>query len=132
MHMTDDNLVFQSYGRCCKAPAFFDDFYATFLGSSPEVREKFAHTDMAAQKHRLREGILNLVLYARGLPPTKLQALAESHSRTRLNIQPHLYDYWLKALLDTILKHDSEIDKRGMEAWNNVLAKGIEVIRGGY
>ena len=92
--MTDDNLVFQSYGRCCKAPNFFDDFYATFLSSSPEVRAKFAHTDMVAQKHLLRAGILNLVLYARGLPPTKLQALAESHSRSRLDIQPHLYSYW--------------------------------------
>lgn len=132
MHMTDDNLVFQSYGRCCKAPNFFDDFYATFLSSSPEVRAKFAHTDMVAQKHLLRAGILNLVLYARGLPPTKLQALAESHSRSRLDIQPHLYSYWLQALLDTVLKHDSEIDKRGMQAWNNVMSKGIEVIRSGY
>lgn len=132
MHMTDEDLVFQSYGRCCKVPAFFDDFYATFLASSPEVTEKFAHTNMVAQKHLLRAGILNLVLYARGLPPTKLKALAESHSRERMDIQPHLYDYWLKSLLDTIRKHDGEIEQQGMNAWHKVLSKGIELIRGGY
>lgn len=132
MHMTDDNLVFQSYGRCCKHPEFFDDFYTTFLASSPEVTEKFVHTDMVAQKQLLRAGILNLVLYARGLPPTKLQALAESHSRGRLDIKPHLYDLWIKALLDTIRRHDPEIDEAGMRAWDRVLGKGVEVIRGGY
>ncbi|MFA5678762.1 MAG: globin [Pseudomonas sp.] len=130
--MTDENLVFQSYGRCCKAPAFFDDFYATFLASSPEIKEKFLHTDMVAQKQLLRAGILNLVLYARGLPPTKLHALAASHSRDRLNIQPHLYNYWLEALLETVRRHDSEIDRDGLDAWRRVLAKGIEVIRSGY
>lgn len=130
--MTDEDLVFQSYGRCCKVPTFFDDFYISFLASSPEVRDKFADTDMVAQKHLLRAGILNLVLYARGLPPTKLHALAESHSRERMDIKPHLYNYWLKSLLDTIRIHDAEIDQRGIDAWDKVLSKGIELIRGGY
>lgn len=130
--MTDDNLVFQSYGRCCAKPEFFDDFYRTFLASSPEVAEKFTHTDMVAQKQLLRAGILNLVLYARGLPPTKLQALAESHSRHRLDIKPHLYSYWINALLDTIRRHDPEMDEAGIRAWDRVLTKGVEVIRGGY
>lgn len=130
--MTDEDLVFQSYGRCCKSNSFFDDFYATFLASSPEVAAKFETTDMVAQKHLLRAGILNLVLYARGLPPTKLKALAESHSRARLNIQPHLYAYWLDALLQTIHEHDAEADAAAIEAWRRVLSKGIEVIRGGY
>ena len=72
------------------------------------------------------------MLYARGLPPTKLQALAESHSRGKLDIKPHLYNYWLEALLSTIRKHDAEMDQSGLEAWRRVLNKGIEVIKGGY
>lgn len=130
--MTDEDLVFQSYGRCCKSSNFFDDFYASFLTSSPEVAAKFEDTDMTAQKHLLRAGILNLVLYARGLPPTKLRALAESHSKEKLNIQPHLYEFWLDALILTIRKHDIEIDQAGLDAWRRVLGKGIEVIRAGY
>lgn len=132
MHMTDENLVFQSYGRCCNSNNFFEDFYANFLASSPEVTAKFVDTNMAAQKHLLRAGILNLVLYARGLPPTKLKALAESHSREKLDIQPHLYTYWVNSLLDTIRSHDSESDPACLDAWRRILNKGIEVIKGGY
>ncbi|HAB85833.1 MAG TPA: globin, partial [Pseudomonas sp.] len=36
--MNDTNRVMQSYGRCCASPRFFDDFYATFLASSPAIR----------------------------------------------------------------------------------------------
>lgn len=132
LHMTDDNLVFQSYGRCCKSTMFFDDFYSTFLASSPEISEKFANTNMEAQKHLLRAGILNLVMYARGLPQTKLKALADSHSRSKLDIKPHLYDYWLESLLSTIRKHDTQIDPEGLDAWRRILSKGIAVIKGGY
>src|SRR5690606_21216123 len=109
-----------------------DDFYRTFLASSPEVAEKCTHTDMLAQKQRLRAGILNLVLYARGLPPTKLQALAESHSRHPLDITPPPSTYWINALLDAIRRHDPEMDEAGIRAWDRVLSKGVEVIRGGY
>ena len=100
--MNDTNRVMQSYGRCCASPRFFDDFYATFLASSPAIREKFARTDMTAQKQLLRADILNLVLFARGMPDTKLRALGQSHSREQLNIHPELYDLWIAALLKTI------------------------------
>lgn len=130
--MTDDNLVFQSFGRCCKSATFFDDFYDTFLASSPEVAAKFINTDMEVQKQLLRAGILNLIMYARGLPPTKLKALAESHSRKKLGIEPHLYDYWLNALLNTVREYDEEIDQPVLEAWRRVLNQGIAVIKSGY
>ena len=58
--MNDTNRVMQSYGRCCASPSFFDDFYVTFLASSPAIREKFARTDMTAQKQLLRERLLLL------------------------------------------------------------------------
>ena len=122
----------QSFGRCCVSAAFFDDFYRTFLASSSEVRTKFEQTDMPAQKLLLRQGILNLVLYARGLPPTKLQALAASHSRDKMNIEPHLYDFWLDALLTTIATHDGAFTKEIDAAWRGVLREGIDLIRAGY
>jgi len=130
--MKDTNRVMQSYGRCCASEGFFDDFYASFLASSPAVRDKFAKTDMEAQKHLLRAGILNLVLFARGMPDTKLQALGKSHSRAHLDIQPELYDLWIAALLKTIRQHDSQLDKQDVQAWLAVLNKGIDVIKSCY
>ncbi len=130
--MKDTNRVMQSYGRCCASPSFFDDFYVAFLASSPAIREKFVRTDMTAQKQLLRAGILNLVLFARGMPDTKLRALGQSHSRERLNIHPELYDLWIAALLKTISQHDDELQAQDLQAWRTVLNKGIDVIKAGY
>ena len=130
--MKDTNRVMQSYGRCCASADFFDDFYASFLSSSPAVREKFVKTDMTAQKQLLRAGILNLVLFARGMPDTKLQALGKSHSRGHLDIRPELYDLWIAALLKTIGQHDRQLEKEDLQAWRTVLNKGIDVIKSHY
>lgn len=130
--MKDTNRVMQSYGRCCASPRFFDDFYANFLASSPAIREKFARTNMTAQKQLLRAGILNLVLFARGMPDTKLRALGQSHSREKLDIHPELYDLWIEALLKTIGQHDEDLQPADVQAWREVLNKGIDVIKAAY
>ena len=130
--MSPADLVMQSYGRCCASSGFFDSFYQYFLASSPEIREKFAHTNMPAQKQLLRQGILNLVMYARGMSDSKLRALGESHSRGRLDIRPELYDLWLDALLLTVSGHDKQFNESIRNAWREVLNKGISVIKAGY
>lgn len=124
--------VMQSFGRCCASDLFFDDFYRHFLASSPQIRDKFANTDMPAQRLLLRQGILNLVMHARGLPDTKLRALGVSHSRGAMNIEPHLYDLWVDALLRTIGEHDAQSDAPTLQAWREVLNKGIAVIKAHY
>ncbi|MBF7730946.1 globin [Pseudomonas sp. N040] len=130
--MKPTDLVMQSYGRCCASATFFDDFYRHFLASSPEIRERFAQTDMPAQKQLLRQGILNLVMFARGMPDTKLRALGQSHSRAGLNIRPELYSLWLDALMLTIAEHDKQYDDKVRLAWREVLNKGVDVIKAGY
>jgi hemoglobin-like flavoprotein len=130
--MNAANRVMQSYGRCCASATFFDSFYSYFLASSPAIRERFIKTDLAAQKHLLRAGILNLVLYARGMPDTKLRALGESHSRMGLDIRPELYDLWLTALLHAVKEHDFEANDEVLTAWREVLGKGINLIKSYY
>ena len=80
----------------------------------------------------LRAGILNLVLFVRGMPDTKLQALGKSHSRAHLDIRPELYDLWIAALLKTISQHDAQLEKEDLQAWRVVLNKGIDVIKSHY
>ena len=127
--MNSANRVMQSYGRCCASPSFFDTFYQHFLASSPTVREKFVNTDLTAQKHLLRAGILNLVLYARGMPDTKLSALGKSHSREGFDIRPELYDLWVDALLLAVRQHDPQAGGDDLAAWREVLGNGIAVIK---
>ncbi|WP_193162631.1 globin [Microbulbifer hainanensis] len=132
MENADADIVFQSYGRCCKNERFFVDFYDRFMGSSDEVRAMFVDTDMKQQRHLLRNGILQLILHARGMPDTKLRALGESHSRGGYNIRPDLYRQWLDALLDTVRRHDPEHSDSITDAWQRALQPGIELIRGAY
>ena len=124
--------VMLSYGRCCASPAFFDDFYQRFLASSPRVREKFAHTDMAAQQRLLRHGIMNLLLVARGLPATRLHQLGESHCRARLDIGPELYELWVDCLLATLAQYDPVFDETLRAEWRQRLEAGIAVMRSHY
>ncbi len=126
------DIVMQSYGRCCASDGFFDSFYDHFLTTSPEIRDKFANTNMAGQKLLLRQGILNVVLYARGMPGTKLKALGCSHSRKGLNIRPELYTLWFNALAATIREHDKECTAETMQAWREVVNKSVEVIVAEY
>lgn len=128
--ITDE--VMQSYGRCCKSDDFFEDFYEHFLQSSEEVRSKFVKTNMVAQKTLLRQGIMNLVMVARGMPDTKLRQLGETHSRHGFNIPGHLYDLWIHSLVTTIKKHDPNYTNDIREAWFDVLNQGIAVIKSHY
>ena len=130
--MKPADLVMQSYGRCCASEGFFDSFYRYFLASSPQIRDRFTNTDMAAQKHLLRHGILNLVMYARGMPDTKLRALGVTHARDGFNIRPELYDLWLVSLQQAIGDHDKACNADILQAWREVLSKGINVIKSEY
>ncbi|TWI54269.1 hypothetical protein IQ22_02132 [Pseudomonas duriflava] len=130
--MKPADQVMQSYGRCCASPDFFDNFYRRFLASSPLIQEKFLNTDMTAQKALLRQGIMNLVMVARGMPDTKLRALGESHSRQRMDIRPELYVFWIEALLATIQTHDPQCDETILASWREVLGEGIRVITTEY
>src|SRR5680860_231762 len=84
--MNNTDLVFQSYGRCCSCDEFFVDFYDHFMSSSDAIKNRFLNTDMAAQRHLLRHGILQLILTARGMPDRKLKALGESHNLSLIHI----------------------------------------------
>lgn len=128
----DSDVVFQSYGRCCNNEEFFVEFYNRFMGKSEEIRRMFRDTDMPAQRHLLRNGIMQLVLHARGMPDTKLKALGKSHSRIGYNIEPHWYNLWLDALMETLAQFDPEFSPAIEQSWRRAIGPGIAIIRDSY
>lgn len=130
--MVDPDQVFQSYGRSCNNPAFFEDFYATFMGKSDAIREMFVNTDMASQRSLLRGGIMWLVMHSRGMSDSKIRALGESHSREKLNIHPSYYGLWLDALIETLHKHDPQFDAQLEQVWRSTLTPSIDMIKSMY
>ena len=123
--MNNTDLVFQSYGRCCRNDAFFIDFYDYFMSSSEVIKNRFINTDMAAQRHLLRNGIMQLILHARGMSDRKLRALGESHNRSHYDIKPEWYELWLSSLLKTVRKHDPEHTQALESAWVEVLTLSL-------
>ncbi|MEQ6884931.1 globin [Salicola sp. Rm-C-2C1-2] len=132
MDSSEVEAVFQSYGRVCTDEQFFIDFYDYFMSSSQTIKDQFRDTDMKQQRHLLRNGIMQLILYARGMPDTKLKQLAETHSRHGYDIAPEWYSIWLDALMKAVAKHDSEYDASLDAQWRRVLKPGIDLIRDAY
>lgn len=132
MTSTDSDIVIQSYGRVCNKDRFFIDFYDHFMNSSNTIRAQFVDTDMKQQRHLLRNGIMQLVLHARGMPDTKLRALGKSHNRTGYNIKPEWYDLWLSALMRTLKDHDPLFSNDLEASWRRAIEPGVRLIKEAY
>lgn len=121
------DIFLLSLQRCDAHGRFIDQFYDRFLASSPEIREKFRFTDFTRQRRMLRRS-LELVAKATAGDPEGLRDLTEraaTHSRSRLDISPAMYDSWMDALLATAAESDPEWTAPIESAWRHVL--GIAV-----
>ncbi len=105
---------------------FFAAFYERFVAASPEVAEKFRHTDMARQQAMLKKAFYHLLaFYASSHADYYLQEVAISHDRAHLDIRPGLYDLWLETLIDTVRTFDEQFDDEVELAWRLVMTPGI-------
>lgn len=100
---TPRELFLTSLERCESNEGFVPSFYDRFLGSSPDVQERFRFTSFEKQNAML----LNSLRLAAGAISgdreslQELKSRSETHSRDHLNIDPKLYTSWLAALLAT-------------------------------
>ncbi len=112
---------------------FISDFYDIFLGTSPEVADKFKRTDMSAQRTMLHDSLQMMVDFNRTRVPTpSLEKLAEVHSRRGHDISPAFYDLWLDSLVAAVSRHDPEFDRDVELAWRIALSPGICFMRFAY
>lgn len=129
-----EHLFDASYERVMRArpeaPSFLRAFYDRFIGASPEVREKFRHTDMARQIGMLEKS-LHYVAYLFSTPElySHLERTAKLHDRRERDIPPHLYDLWLETLIQTVREYDPEFDDNVELAWRLSLARGIAYMK---
>ena len=128
--MDIERLFDESYGRILSrevgGQGFFSAFYDRFLAASPEVAEKFRHTDMPRQQSMLKKAFYHLLaFYASSHADYYLQEVAISHDRAHLDIAPALYDLWLETLIDTARAFDEQFDDEVELAWRLVMTPGI-------
>ncbi|MCB1174345.1 MAG: hypothetical protein KDK39_12305 [Leptospiraceae bacterium] len=120
-------IVRESYGRCAMQATFFEDFYETFMRSSPEIMPFFDKTNMAKQRQLLREGISFMILFADNNAGGEMaiEHIGKIHDVKHVNVRPELYPLWINSLLECIGKHDKHHNEEIRDAWKAVLDIGI-------
>lgn len=126
-------VFLESLARCGNG-AFVDRFYERFLASSPEVRAKFASTDFARQRLMLLRSLELVAAAADGDAKgvEELRARAETHSRSQLNIEPHLYDLWLESAIQSASAADPLWTAEVETAWRSILGAAVRHLSSRY
>jgi hypothetical protein len=135
MSRSELGLFNDSLARCRDHGRFFDQFLELFLASSDEVRAKFHSTDLVRQRRMLQSSFYMLVEYlALGSPESEkyLERIAAEHGRQGRDIPPHLYDFWLEALLRAVQKCDDRYSTEVEAAWRHVMGAGIHFLTSRY
>jgi hemoglobin-like flavoprotein len=134
--MTEQDIALfnDSLERCTARPGFLDRFYNLFLASSPEVAEKFSRTDFRRQKRVLKASLYMMMFAAEGKAEghVHLQRIAKLHSRTDLDIRPHLYELWLDCLLQAVRAYDRRFTPETERVWRRMMESGIEFMKSQY
>lgn len=117
-----------SMHRCLEDESFLRRFYERFLGSSPEVAEKFASTDLDRQARMLEESLRLVLSAALGTETGRehLEHIAEMHSRRKLGIGPHLYQHWLDAVVQVASETDPDWEPGLEDTWRAALQPCID------
>ncbi len=129
--------VTRSYGRClAQGNLLFDRFYDHFFRSSPVIAKMFLHTDMVKQKALLRAGLNYAIMYSTDTGKLAaegvLKRIQQSHSRSRLNVDPKLYPLWINSLIKAIEETDPKFTPELGKAWEQVLNNAVTYIISGY
>lgn len=113
--------------------AFFSGFYLRFLKASPAVRDHFKNTDMDQQAGMLKKSFYHVhKLFITRMPTPYMEGIASKHAKGHWNIEPELYEIWLRALLDTVEEFDPKFNPSIEEAWLRVMRFGVEYMKSKY
>lgn len=119
------NEVVSSFYRCRRDGHFVDTFYELFLSKSPEISQKFANTDFKIQKLVLRQSLLEMICFDRGMAGTREEIVRLGSHHKELGITPGMYSLWLEALCEAIRKHDPEYTPEVERNWREAMRKSI-------
>ncbi len=122
------NDVMASFYRCRRADDFIETFYKSFLSKSPAIAQKFAATDFKLQKLLLRQSLLEMICFDRGLPGTHEEIARLGRSHQNMHITPEMYAWWLDALCEAIRQHDPDYSSALEQQWRYSMSKSINAM----
>ena len=128
MTQTIDAVV-ASYHRCRADDAFVDTFYEIFMAKSPDIAEMFADTNFKIQKLMLRESLMELLLFAQGIPGAAEEVEKLGRRHKELKVTPVMYAMWMDSLCAAVEQHDSECTPEISQQWRQAMQKGIDAMQ---
>jgi len=122
------DILLESLTRCERDPQFLERFYERFTGSSAEVRAKFLNTNFSTQRRMLQRSLRLLAAASAGDREglRELNARAETHAKSNLNITAPLYDLWLDTLIEAAEQSDARWTPDVEHAWREILGIAIQ------
>ena len=119
-----------SYYRCTRDDSFLDSFYDTFLSKSPAVADMFSMTEFRLQKLMLRQSLLEIICFHRGMSGTREEIERLGRRHRELGVTSEMYTMWLDALCETIEKYDPDYSAELEQAWREAVLKAVETMIG--
>jgi hemoglobin-like flavoprotein len=128
--MSEKNVdpVIASYHRCREDEFFVDTFYQYFLAKSADIAKMFEHTDFTRQKLMLRESLLEMLCYDRGVEGAEAEIQRIAHRHLDLGIPPEMYTMWLDSLCEAVEQHDPKYTPELGQQWRDSMQKGIDLM----
>ena len=120
------NELTESYYRCRHDERFLDTFYDAFLSKSPAVAQMFAKTDFKFQKLMLRQSLLEMLCFDRGMSGTREEIERLGLRHQELGVTPEMYAMWLDSLCEAIQKHDASYTSELEQLWRAAMIKSIK------
>ena len=130
-------IFYQSYDRVVSVRIdgdnYLSHFYKTFPKSDPLIQEKFAKTDFEALIKMVHKSINLMIKFSDNyVVSDDLRRVALIHRKEHLDIQPHMYNLWMNALLNTVSEFDPGFDDEVALSWKLAMSPGITYLIHSY
>ena len=113
--------------RCRRDERLFDTFYDTFLSKSPpDGPDLFAKTDFKIQKLVLRQSLLEMLCFDRGMSGTREEIERLGRRHKALCVTPEMYTMWLDSLCEAVKMHDPSYTIALEQLWRDAMLKSIK------
>jgi hemoglobin-like flavoprotein len=124
----------ESLERCGDSALFLGRFYEIFTASSPEIAEKFTHTDLKTQTRVLKTSFYMAMLAAdrEHSAEVYLHGIAERHNHQGLDIKPEYYTLWLESLIVAVSEFDPHFNEDVEMVWRRFMQPAIDLMIARY
>lgn len=126
--------VFNSFNRVKEDKQFIVRFYQHLFKVRPETEAYFSNVDFEKQKTLIIRGIEFALKSIQGDEESKTQMIriSKTHAKNNMDISPHLYYYWIEALVYTLKNSDPDWYDDLEYYWTEVITRPVSFMISQY